>query len=96
LLLLWGLDRTTGMKVGPRPLRVLRDGLFYYRPGRSALIAMLVVSLATNLAENSLIRRGQIAAAVTVAVFAVVVEVALVQARLRGIRQALREGGGAA
>jgi hypothetical protein len=57
---------------------------------------MLVVSLATNLAENSLIRRGQIAAAVTVAVFAVVVEVALVQARLRGIRQALREGGGAA
>src|ERR1700684_2572669 len=29
-LLQWGLDRATGIKVGPRPLRVLRDGLFLY------------------------------------------------------------------
>jgi hypothetical protein len=95
-LLQWGLDRATGMKVGPRLPRVLRDGLFYYRPGRPALIAMLVVSLAAISAESSLIRHGLIASAIVVAALGVVVEVALVRVRLWGIRQALREGGGAA
>jgi hypothetical protein len=95
-LLQWGLDRTTGMKVGPRPLRVLRDGLFYYRPGRPALIAMLVVSLAATVTEHFLIDRGLLVAAIVVAVLAVAAEMALQQARLRGIRQELRGGGGPA
>jgi hypothetical protein len=95
-LLQWGLERVTGMKVGPRPARVLRDGLFYYRPGRPALIAMLVVSLAGTVTETSLIRHGLLAGAIVVAVLAVAVEVALQLARLRGIRQELRDGGGAA
>src|ERR1700728_799033 len=79
-LLQWGLDRATGIKVGPRPLRVLRDGLFYYRPGRSARIAILVVSLAAIATEASLIRHGLIAAAIVVAALGVVAEVALQQA----------------
>jgi hypothetical protein len=95
-LLQWGLDRATGMKVGPRPLRVLRDGVFYYRPGRPALIAMLVVSLAATLTEGLLIGRGLLVAAIVVAALAVVAEVALQRARLRAIRQELRSGGGAA
>lgn len=95
-LLQWGLDRATGIKAGPRPLRVLRDGLFYYRPGRPALIAILVVSLAAQVTEGSLLRHGLIAAAIGVAALAVAVEVALLRARLRGIRQDLRDGGGAA
>ena len=95
-LLQWGLDRATGIKAGPRPLRVLRDGLFYYRPGRPALIAMLVVSLAATVTEASLILRGLLVAAIVVAVLAVVAEVALQQVRLRGIRHQLRGGGGAA
>jgi hypothetical protein len=95
-LLQWGLDRATGLKVGPRPLRVLRDGLFYCRPGRPALIAILVVSLATTLTEGSLIRRGLLADAIVVAALAVAAEVALQQARLREIRRELRDGGGAA
>jgi hypothetical protein len=95
-LLQWGLDRTTGIKAGPRPLRVLRDGLFYYRPGRPALIAMLVVSLAATLTESSLIRSGLLVAAIAVAALAVAAEVALQQVRLRGIRQDLRGGEGAA
>ena len=95
-LLQWGLDRATGIKVGPRPLRVLRDGIFYYRPGRPALIAMLVVSLAATVTEASLIGYGLLAAAIVVAALAVSAELALQQARLRGIRQELRDGGGAA
>ena len=95
-LLQWGLDRATGMKVGPRPLRVLRDGLFYYRPGRPALIAMLVVSLAVGEAQFLLIRHGLVAAAVAVTALGVAVEVALQQAWLREVRQALRDGEGAA
>jgi hypothetical protein len=95
-LLQWGLDRATGMKVGPRPLRVLRDGLFYYRPGRPAGIAMLVVSLAATVTEGSLFRRGLPAAAVVVAALAVVAEVVLQQVRLRAIRQDLRDGAGSA
>jgi len=75
---------------------VLRDGIFYYRPGRPALIAMLVVSLAATVTEASLIRRGLLVAAIVVAALAVVAEMAGQQARLRGIRQELRAGGGAA
>jgi hypothetical protein len=95
-LLQWGLDRATGMKVGPRPLRVLRDGLFYYRPGRPARIAMMVVSVAAIVTEASLVRDGLAAAAVVVAALAVAAEVRLQQAVLRGIRQDLRGGGGTA
>ena len=95
-LLQWGLTRATGIKVGPRPLRVLRDGLFYYRPGRPALIAMLVVSLAVGQAQFLLIRHGLVAAAIAVAALGVAVEVALQQAWLREVRQALRDGEGAA
>ena len=95
-LLQWGLARATGMKVGPRPLRVLRDGLFYYRPGRPARIAMMVVSLAVIVTEAALIRHGLLAAAIVVAALAVVAEVACEQAALREIRQDLRGGGGAA
>ena len=75
---------------------MLRDGLFYYRPGRPALIAMLVVSLAATATEHFLIDSGLLAAAIVVAVLAVVAQVALLQARLQGIRQDLRDGGGAA
>jgi hypothetical protein len=88
--------RATGMKVGPRPLRVLRDGLFYFRPGRPARIAMMVVSIAAIATEASLIRDGLLAAAVVIAALAVAAEVALQQAVLRGIRQDLRGGGGTA
>ena len=95
-LLQWGLTRATGVKVGPRPLRVLRDGLFYYRPGRPALIAMLVVSLAVGQTDFLLLRHGLLAAAIAVAALGVAVEVALQQAWLREIRKALRDGGGAA
>jgi hypothetical protein len=95
-LLQWGLERVTGMKVGPRPGRVLRDGLFYYRPGRPALIAMLVVSLAGTATEGSLIHHGLPAAAIVVAAVAVAAEVALQQVRLREIRRQLRDGGATA
>ena len=95
-LLQWGMTRATGIKVGPRPLRVLRDGLFYYRPGRPARIAMMVVSLAAIVTEASLVRDGLAAAAVVVAALAVAAEVRLQQAVLRGIRQDLRGGGGTA
>jgi hypothetical protein len=95
-LLQWGLDRATGIKVGPRPLRQLQDGLFYYRPGRPAAIAMFVVSLAAMMTETSLIRRSLLATAIAVAALAAVAEIALQQARLRGTRQELRDGGGAA
>jgi hypothetical protein len=95
-LMQWGFERVTGMKVGPRPGRVLRDGLFYYRPGRPALIAMLVVSLAGTMTETSLIHHGLVVGAIVVAVIAVAAEVALQLARLREIRQQLRDGGATA
>jgi hypothetical protein len=95
-LLQWGLDRATGIKAGPRPVRVLRDGLFYYRPGRPALIAMLVVSIVATMTEALLIGRGLLAGAIIVATLAVAAEMALQTARLRGIRQEVRDGGGAA
>jgi hypothetical protein len=94
-LLQWGLTRATGMKVGPRPLRVLRDGIFYYRPGRPAQIAMLVVSFAALVTEASLIRRDLLVAAIVVAALAVAANVTAQQALLRAIRQDLRGGGAA-
>ncbi|MGH3171994.1 MAG: hypothetical protein ACRDN0_39830 [Trebonia sp.] len=95
-LLQWGLARATGIATGPRPLRVLRDGLFYYRPGRPALIAILVVGLAAGETEFLLIRHGLLAAAIVVAVLVVAAEVTIQQTWLRGIRQGLRDGGGVA
>src|SRR5277367_4816200 len=74
-LLQWGLDWATGIKAGPRPLRALRDGLFYYRPGRPARAAMMVVSLAALVTEASLIRHGLIAAAIVAAALAAAAEV---------------------
>ena len=91
-LLQWGMTRATGIKAGPR----LRDGLFYYRPGRPAGIAIAVVSFAGLATEGSLIRHGLLAAAIVVAAFAVAAEVTAQQALLRAIRQDLRGGGGAA
>jgi hypothetical protein len=57
---------------------------------------MVVVCLAAIATEHFLIDRGLLAAAIVVAALAVVAEVALQQAALRGIRQELRAGGGAA
>ena len=87
-LLHWGQARATGIKMGFRNLS--------YRPGRPAGIAILVVSIAANGTETSLIRRGLLAAAIVVAALAVAAEVAAQQALLRAIRQDLRAGGGAA
>jgi hypothetical protein len=95
-LLQWGMTRATGMKAGLRPLRVLQDGLFYYRPGRPAGIAIAVVSFAGLGTEGSLIRHGLLAAAIAVAALAVAAEVTAQQALLRAIRQDLRGGGGTA
>jgi hypothetical protein len=88
-LLGWGLARATGIKVGFRNLR-------YPASGRPTRIAMLVVSLAALVTENFLISRGLLVAAIAVAALAVAAEVAGQQAALRGIRQELRAGGGAA
>ena len=87
-LLYWGQARATGMKTGFRNLS--------NRPGRPAGIAMIVVSLAADGTETSLIGRGLIAAAIVVAALAVAAEVAAQQALLRAVRQDLRAGGGAA
>ena len=57
---------------------------------------MVVVSLAAIATEHFLIDRGLLAAAIAVAALAVAAEVALQEAILRGIRQELRGGGGAA
>jgi hypothetical protein len=75
---------------------VLRDGLFYYRPGRPAGIAIAVVSLVGLGTESSLIRHGLLAAAIVVAALAVAADVTAQQALLRAIRQDLRGGGVAA
>ncbi len=88
-LLGWGLARATGIKVGFRNLR-------YPASGRPTRIAMLVVSLAALVTENFLISRDLLVAAIVVAALAVGAEVAGQQAALRGIRQELRAGGGAA
>jgi hypothetical protein len=88
-LLQWGLTRTTGIRVGYRDLR-------YPPAGRPARIAVFVVCLAAMGTETFLIDRGLLAAAIVVAALGVVAEMALLQAQLRGIRQELRAGGGAA
>ena len=87
-LMPWGLARATGIAVRLRNLR--------YRPGLIALIAMIVVSFAALVTENFLVSHGLLVAAIVVAVLAVVAEVAAQQANLRGIRQDLGAGGGAA
>lgn len=57
---------------------------------------MVVVCIAAIVTEHFLIDRGLLVAAIVVAALAVVAEVAAQQAALRGIRQELRGGGGAA
>jgi hypothetical protein len=86
-LMPWGLARATGIQVRLRNLR--------YR-GRPALIAMIAVWFAASSTETILIRHGLLAAAIVVAALAVAAQVTLLQARLRGIRQELRDGGAAA
>jgi hypothetical protein len=54
-----------------------------------------VVWFAASETETFLIRHGLLAAAIVVAALAVAAQVALLQARLRGIRQELRAGGAA-
>ena len=85
----WGWTRATGIKL---PFRNLRDR----SPGRPVGIATLVVSTAAIATEAFLIDRGLLVAAIAVAALAVAAEVALQQVLLRGIRQELRGGGGAA
>lgn len=87
-LLQWGLARATGLAVAVGALR--------YPSGRLAEIAIVVVGAAAIVTEFLLIDRGLIVAAIVVAALAVPAEVALQQAHLRGIRQDLRAGGGAA
>jgi hypothetical protein len=87
-LLQWGLTRATGIAVATRMLR--------YPSGRPAGIAIIVVGAAAIVTEAFLIRRGLLVAAIVVAALAVVAEVAAQQAHMRGIRQDLRAGGGAA
>ena len=85
----WGWTRATGIKMGFR-------NLSYPGPGRPARYAVVVVSLGAIVTEHFLIDRGLIVTAIAVAALAVAAEVALQQALLRGIRQELRAGGGAA
>jgi hypothetical protein len=85
----WGWTWATGIKM---PFRNLSSP----GPGRLARYAVVVVSLGALVAEHFLIDRGLIVVAIVVAAFAVAAEVALQQALLRGIRQELRGGGGAA
>jgi hypothetical protein len=87
-LLQRGLARATGIALATRTLR--------YPSGRPAGIAIIVVMIAVVATETVLIRRGLLVAAIVVAALAVVVEVAGQQAHLRGIRQDLRAGRGAA
>jgi hypothetical protein len=87
-LLQWGLTRVTGIKVGFRNLR-------YPAAGRPVRIAMFGVTLAAMVTEHFLIDRGLPVAGIVVAALAVVAEVVLQQAQLRGIRQELRAGGAA-
>jgi hypothetical protein len=85
----WGWTRVTGIKMGFRNLS--SPG-----PGRAARYAVVVVSLGAIVTDPLLIDHGLLVAAVVVAVLAVVAEVALQEALLRGIRQELRGDGGAA
>lgn len=85
----WGWVRATGIKMGFR-------NLSYPGPGRAARYAVAGVSVGAITAEHLLIGHGLTVAAIVVAALAVAAEVALQQALLRGIRQELRGGGGAA
>jgi hypothetical protein len=85
-LLQWGLTRATGMEMGTL--------MFRYPSGRPAGIAIIVVGAAALVTEFFLIHHGLLAATITVAALAVVAELALQQAHMRGIRQDLRAGGG--
>lgn len=87
-LMQWGLVRATGLKVATRTLLDPK--------GRPARIAMIAVAFAALETEFYLVRHGLPAAAIAVAVLAVAAEMAAQQAQLRGIRQDLRGGGGAA
>jgi hypothetical protein len=87
-LLPWGLARATGIAVRLRDLR--------YPLGLHSLIAMIVVWFAASESETVLLRHGLLAAAIVVAALAVAAQVVLLQARLRGIRQGLRDGVGVA
>ena len=87
-LLPWGLARATGIAVRLRNPR--------YRLGLPALIAMIVVFFAGIDTETFLIRHSLLAASIVVAALAVATQVALLQARLRGIRQEMRADGRAA
>ena len=88
LPLQWGMTRTTGIKLGFRNLR-------YPAAGRPVRIAAVVVCLATIVIVHLMIDHDLLVTAVAVAALAVAAEVALQQAALRGIRQELRDGGGA-
>jgi hypothetical protein len=88
-LLQWGLVRATGIKMAT-------PTLLYPASGRPARIAMIVGALAALEAEFLLIRHGLTVTAIVVATLAVVAEMACQQVQLRGIRQGLRGGGGAA
>ncbi len=85
----WGWTRATGIKMGFRNLS--SPG-----PGRPARYAVVVVSLGGIATVHLLIDRGLIAAAIAVAALAVAAEVALQLVLLRGMRQELRDGEGAA
>jgi hypothetical protein len=85
----WGWTRATGIKMGFRNLS--SPG-----PGRPARYAVVVVSLGGTATVHLLVDRGLIVGAVAVAALAVAAEVALQLVLLRGIRQELRGGGGAA
>jgi hypothetical protein len=87
-LLQWGLARATGIAVATGSLR--------YPSGRPAEIAKIVLAAAALVSEFFLIRHGLIMAAIVVAALGVAAEVVLQQAHMRGIRQDLRAGGGAA
>jgi hypothetical protein len=85
----WGWTQSTGIKMGFRNLS--SPG-----PGRPARYAVVVVSLGGTVTVRLLIDRGLIVAAIAVAALAVAAEVTLQLALLRGIRQELRDGEGAA
>jgi hypothetical protein len=70
--------------------------LRYPPAGRPVRIAAVVVCLAVIATEHFLIDRGLLVAAIVLAALGVVAEVVCQQAALRGIRQELRGGGGAA
>ena len=85
----WGWTRATGIKMGFRNLSSPGSG-------RLARYAVVVVSLGGIATVHLLIDHGLIATAIAVAALAVAAEVALQLVLLRGERQELRGGGGAA